>query len=202
MLHVQNLHGYCSMSSSEDTIPVVIHASRATKVVLSPHRKEIEKRILAGESLRSISRWLKDNNEDIGEHALRGHAQQMAPIRSMINQSLYARFHLNLGERVDALKELYNLVVVQMRRLSTGLKQELDKKTLSGVVGKEVQSLRESLVSIIKLEMELGIREMKATAADDQIFSDDQLKELLERVANTESNNELDGNALNDEPTS
>ena len=131
---------------------------RRFKVELSPSRAEIDVRLLEGESPPSISRWLKSKGESVGPQSVRKYLKEVLLPGRALRQTYYRAMHENVSQKVDALQELYNVVVVMVRRLSIGLKVEEKGSKMMGVVGRDLDLLRRTLGDILEVEMDLGIR--------------------------------------------
>lgn len=153
---------------------------RRTKVEMSSFKNEIEQR-LEIESPRQVSEWLKKKGEYISERSLRSYRNNIiGPRKALLRGTLFSKYHHLMNEKVDALQELYNLICVQIERLDMGLKVEQEKGSLSGMMSSNLDLLRRMLVDLIKVELDLGIRQR--AGPKEEVINDDQLMDLLNGI--------------------
>jgi len=150
---------------------------RSGKVARSTHRMEIETKLRYGESPLAVSRWLAERREKISPRTLRDFRKKRIAPQLLLQASDYAPAHAHLNQRVNALNELYNAIVVQQNRLCLGLKQEMETKTLSSVTSANMKILFDLLTSTLDAEISLGLR-MKQTSSN----NDDFLRRLIDGV--------------------
>lgn len=155
---------------------------RKTKVELSPFRTEIETRLRI-QTPREVADWLKGIGQPISERSLRSYRRFVLGPREVLSRgSLYRRYSEALDAEFDALKELYNLVAVQIKRVDFGLKLEQETGGLRGVVSQALQLLKDTLVSTIDIEISLGTR--KKASVNEGTITDKDFEQMLDRLAN------------------
>ena len=130
---------------------------RWSKVARSPLRTEIERRLRCGESPCVVSKWLALQGLRVSERTLRSYRRKvLAP--NVLTRSEYTYAHDYTNERVDALAELYSMIVVQQQRISVGLRNEEQKGALSSATSADMKTLLKLLKSVIRIEVDLGLR--------------------------------------------
>jgi len=148
-----------------------------------PFKREVDEKLLSGESPTKVSEWLKvEKGVDVGPHGVRNYLRKVIGPMRAFRGIYYKKMLIGLDTDVDALLELKRLAQVQMKRLSLGLQYEETKNTMISQVDKGLDVLRGVLNDILEKEMDLGIRERKSAGEPGQGITDDQLRELLEEV--------------------
>lgn len=131
-------------------------------VLEHPDRSTIERMFLSGWSAEKIHHWLKSRNKVAPAiDTLRAFRDKQISADKMLPPSVYALKLNQLDIQIDSLQELYNLLEIQKRRMGYLLDTE-DKALITlPDTRKEMELLKNIIVDVIKLEMEMGIRERR-----------------------------------------
>lgn len=156
---------------------------KRTKVEMSSFRREIEER-LQTQSAAAVASWLRQEGEVISERSLRNYRNNViSPKKALIHgEDLYSEYCGDLNAKIDAVRELHNLVLLQIKRLNGGLGVEQMKGALSSQTNMSIDLLRKLLTDLLAAELDLGIR--RRIVPEDNNVSDDYLKDLLQKVMN------------------
>jgi hypothetical protein len=145
-------------------------------------QQEIEDRMVCGETPKQISKWLKSQGYNIGDHCLLDYQTKVKALVGRLRSNFYNTMALAASqEKFDALIEMKKLAQVQMRRLSISLKAEQDKNATNSIVDKGMDLLRGILKDYLEVEMDLGYRE-RHSSKEGKGISDEQFANVLKEI--------------------
>lgn len=136
--------------------------ARGATVLDHPDRATIEKMFLTGWTASKIHNWLVSREKvPVSVQTLAHFRDNHIDAKLILPPSVYEQKLKHLDVQIDALQELYNLVEIQKRRLSYILKVEDDSRITLPDARDEMRLLKDTIVKVIQLEMELGIRDKR-----------------------------------------
>lgn len=145
-----------------------------------PERSTIDKMLLSGWIPLRVHEWLEMKGKDVvSTTTLTHYRNNFLDAKMILPPSTYEKKIKQLDVQIDTLRELYNLIEIQKRRLGYLLESEESYKRNHPDTRQELQLLRDTIVKAIDLEMDLGIREKAAIEIHEKKFD---MAELLRTV--------------------
>lgn len=180
------------MSDSESAIlskKLAKQDSKGLKTRDHPDADLITKMLMMGRSPKRIEEWLRhkypdDKSKWISERTLYSFRKNFINPKMVLPTSYYEEKIKELDCDIDALRELYNQIEIQKRRIAYNLKLEDKAEVSLPDTRKEMELLHTMLANAITLEMKLGIRR-EATKKIEvaHIDMNDLLEKYLEEKA-------------------
>jgi hypothetical protein len=115
----------------------------------------------SGWSPARIAEWLEQNvpeEQQISEETIRDYVKTYLKADEILQPSYVEKKLKEINVSIDTLRELYNLIELQKQRLSLILRVEDDSNITLPDGHREVELLRDTILSAVELEMKLGIR--------------------------------------------
>ena len=89
----------------------------------------------------------------------------------VLHPSAYDKIISRLDVHIDTLQELYNLIEILKRRLGPAIVEETKQKYLTPEVREDLKLLKETLIAVTKLEMDLGLKERRPIEITETSFN-------------------------------
>lgn len=153
-----------------------------------PERRTIDRMLLSGWPPRRVSEWLVDSGKNpVSVQTLGYYRNNFLDAKQILPTSTYEKKLNQLDIQIDTLRELYNIIELQKRRLAPLLETEDAHNRAHPDTRHEVQLLRDTIIKAIALEMQLGIREKAAIEIHEKKFDmAEMLKEFIKQREMTE----------------
>lgn len=154
-------------------------SQKGKTILRHPERSTIDKMLLSGWSPSRIHEWLVEKGKDtVSAPTLSHYRDNFLDAKMILPPSTYEKKLKQLSIQIDLLRELYNLIEIQKRRLGYLLESEESYKRTHPDTRQELQLLRDTIVKAIDLEMDLGIRKKAAIEIHEKKFD---MAELLKQ---------------------
>lgn len=136
-----------------------------------PDIRIIDRMLKSGWPPSRVSEWLGDmEKKPVSTQTLGHYRDNFLDVKLILPASVYEKKLKQLNVQIDTLRELYNLIELQKRRLKPMLEYEEARNTTHPDMRLELQLLRDTIIKSIELEMSLGVREKAAIKIEETKF--------------------------------
>jgi len=154
---------------------------RGQSVKKHPDLAIIKRMLLSGWRPPKIFDWLvKHKKPTLSVKTLTNFRDNYLDVKQILPTSVYEEKLKEVDIFIDSLQELYNLIAMQKERIGYLLNIEDKSKIALPDTREELKILRDLLIKIVQLEMELGIRDKRPIEIIEKKFDmTEMLKEWL-----------------------
>ena len=132
----------------------------------------IDRMLFTGWSTTKISDWLSYSGKfEVTPLTLRHYRDNYLKPKLVLHPSAYDKIISRLDVHIDTLQELYNLIEILKRRLGPAIVEETKQKYLTPEVREDLKLLKETLIAVTKLEMDLGLKERRPIEITETSFN-------------------------------